>query len=454
MAGKRKKRIRTSGRSAEDIDRTTLPGAFRFALQRLAALEGGYAKLARAIQIDSSKLRAWSKRGPGRALLADARAFSETLSVLYARLAWWDRTEQTRGRREEILELSKLPDAHRRLYAEELKKQVEAVNAIDRAMRRRQRGYQVVAARLGPEVTATMVRGWIRRGMVARESLADVVRSESMRGFIRSATNRKTMRHLMSLARKPGTRLTGRRAPDGGPELGPAERIAPFRSERAAIDSPARSGYRWSRHVGSFLDEAVIAEMVAFARSVRLPREYVRSSRRWNRWMVTAVLVEWSPPEAPERRSDRSDKNVVRQFGRDGPADGGGTEQDRELGADMVINQGRSGAACARRADAIATFERRMRDWLGEPFLSFVQGVVVAHWRDRTAEEWSELVRSRRERHAALGRARAQSRRRPAKKKKRRRQPVPRAIDVLEEEPPPQPGGHRRRARKKGKRRR
>lgn len=461
MAAKRKRRARGSGSTtATEVDRRTLPGAFVFALERLASLEGGYAALSRAIQIDAKELRAWAKRGPSRALVADEARFSQTLSVLYARLAWWDRTEQVRGRREEILELSRLPDTHRRMYAERLKADVEAINRVDRSMRRKLSGYETVARRLGGDVTASQVKSWIRRGMVARDSLAAVVRAESLRGVLSSKENRKTLRHLMSLARKPGTRLTGRRAPDGGPEVGPAERIAPFRGEGVSIDSDARSGYRWSRNVGKFLSDEVVAEMVEFARGVTLPREYRQASRRWNEWMVTAVLVEWSPPEAPPRKADKSDKNVVRQFGKDGPADGGGSESDRELGADMVINQGRSGAACRTREQAISTFQERMSNWLDEPLLCFVQGVIVAWWRNKSFEESTARMESRIERRGAIGRARSLERRRkrstekrPKKRAKKglRARDVPRAIDVLEEGPPPS-FGSKKRKKKAGKR--
>lgn len=198
----------------------------------------------------------------------------------------------------------------------------------------------------------------------------------------------REMRHLMALARKPGTVL----GPDGTVYAAPV--LAPFRSRQKRTDSFESSGFEWAYHIGKMLSVDTIQQMVDLCRKSRMPNGYRTAARSWDRWMVTAVQVEYLPPHQEPGPADHSDRNIVRLFGKEVDrktgkvlADGGGSVDDRERGRDMNINQGRSGSVQPTKALAIEAFIERMDDWMARGLCVYVQGVILRNWRIRTREE-------------------------------------------------------------------
>lgn len=465
--------LRTTG---EVADNKSLPGILRWSLERLVRIEGGYASAARrleqsrqelftqgralaAVQFTGAVLRRWIVAGLPASFNANSPQFDDTLAVAYHSLAYWDESER-QEERDEILEYSKLPEAARRLAARRLATMVDDNNKVSRLLGGRGHGVAVVAGRLG--VTRAQLRGWISSGVVSRTGISKVLRWEEDQSRLYGPGARKDLNHLMSLARKEGTQVSGNKLDEyGNPAIVAADKIAPLKSMDGRLSSPARSGYEWTLRMGAYLNEASLAKMIAFALSVRVPNVYLRSARKWNRWMVTAVFVEYNPPGAPPVGKHKSDKDVVRQFGPDGGAHGGGEAEDNDKGRHMVINQGRSGAAQLTQVGAARSFRERIVDWMRMPVLCWVQGVIVGNWRDRTALEESDFRTSK---WIAAGGGKKRPKAKPNKKNTgkavrgrngkavKSKRPsmgrVPRLVDIDSDFPPPRKRRTKKKARK------
>lgn len=256
---------------------------------------------------------------------------------------------------------------------------------------RRRVASEEIAAQLGRSVKT--VREWISRGRVPSRDLREFYLAtrfwprptpEAELGCTKA--DMEEMRRLMALARRPGYSETTM-----GAQL--VQPIYPFRSREKRTESDFNIGYEWAYRIGKFLSADVLDEMVELCRKARLPRGYRGVARRWDHWMVTAVVVEYTPPGTEFGPPDESDRNIVRFFGEiedeDGNVvlDGGGSDDDNETGGRMVINQGRSGSVQPTRKLAIAAFIRRIDEWMQKGICIWVQGVILRNWRRRTDEE-------------------------------------------------------------------
>lgn len=416
-----------------------LQRALQGAISRLSTLTS-VEFVARRLGVKPATVERWLRRGVPLSRARD----EETLSAVYRDLASWDEDSSKRAQRQ-----ARLVAARER--AAETKAGEEAATAVAAELETLACRFEALqpkeasGRRITPlmhladelEVSRATLKAQVSRGKLSGAVLSAWTKMQRAAQQYDAAVYplKREIKRLVALARKPGKQIGAVTDRNGRQVVGVVDAPKPYRvrPKEAAIASVARAGWAWSCSIREFLTEDTIAQMVAFARCVKLPWFRRQAAKRYNRWLIVALTAEYTPEKAlPGTKGlkgiSKSDKAVIRQFGisvatgsrgEKVRADGGGTHADNVVGKSLSIQQPRSGGSHSSRDGAIDSFVLRMRDLIEAGRINLVEGVIVEHWRDRSESEQLDVMS---ERHAKV--MAAQKRRR--ERKKRQAQPTDR----------------------------
>lgn len=230
------------------------------------------------------------------------------------------------------------------------------------------------------EVTSVKVGRWIRAGRVSEEGMAGVHEWAQQRAEteLRKIALQSRLDELIQASKKPAL------APSlAGAKQKQAARAPDMKTTEGPTDSDEQSGYQWVLRIEEWSSFALIERMCQWALGRQRKGPMARPA---NRWIVTAFLSLYEPPDAKQRRPDsRRGKRIKSP----GPYRQFEAPRDREIGRNLQLGAVISSGLVTRGGleHAVNLFREYMTGEHCDHELLFVHSVLVRNWRLRGAEE-------------------------------------------------------------------
>lgn len=252
-----------------------------------------------------------------------------------------------------------------------------------------EKGSWTPRAALARELGITSVRlgRWLAAGSVPVDSMDRVSDWAQQRAEaeLRRIALQSRLGELIDAAKKPALApaLTGAKQK-------PAARAPDMKTEQGATESDQQSGYQWVQRVEDWSSFALIDRLCTWALG---RRRLGTTARPANRWIVTAFVTVYEPPESEQRRPGNrrlKSPGAYRQFE---------SPRDRDIGRNLQLGAVISSGLVTRGGleRAVALFREHLTAEHCDHELMFVHAVIVRNWRLRGEDE----RKARRERENA-----------------------------------------------------
>lgn len=401
------------------------------ALERLIAIEGDRAAVARSLNLTSRVLGRWLSEGLPASIVSDERKLRELVAVVYARLADWDDPKKREQRERRLIRSSRFTSfltnpKERGGFARRIRAWVSRMARISKLFSDKESGAELFAGELGSGVTTEMVRSAVKGRVLP--TLYDRFKNfedELARQELEDEEDKDTMLELIAEAESPAVRIiygyrkdatTGRRV------RVPIERaevtVPTMTTGSGQWGGDKTSGYRWRLSVKEFLRPRLDAEgrdgygvaerMVSFVRRIKPLDE-----RRFPRWFICA-MVSILDRGGAVAKSDKVEN--IRELEAD--------DDDKFIVSSPIPSELFWGPGARERA--IEAFLKKVRDKIENENLTYVHGVYA--WQSRQRPDVEAIarveIRDLRRKQAENRKKRLEGERAKRAKRTRRREKV------------------------------